>query len=519
MEKSNKIKINVDSSKKQINPMIYGNFIEHIGDCIHNGIWTYKPPNVPLVTGVPLLGEGVRKDLLEAIKEMRPTVLRAFGGCYSDVYHWKDAIGPRNERKVVKNLHWGVGGFGTIEGLGPDIKNQFGTDEFLTLCEIIGTKPYLNVNYGSGTPEEAADWVEYCNGSIDTEYGALRAKYGREKPYNVKVWGIANEIYAAWEKGYEKTPEDYAEKYLKFAKRMREKDPTIKLVAVGYDNSNWNQTVLKMIGKEWIDFLSIHRYLPNITGPSAGRKRRDNEKIYHALMASMPLIRDYINDTWNDIISVLGENTHVRIVFDEWGLWYLIKDVIRTNYNLQDGIWTALTLMTFQKMSYKCPIANWAQLVNCIGTIQTDPDGLILTPVYLAFKLFVDHMYNNLIEDVKVECKTFENRKYGSIPEYNNVPYIECNANINNEEDNLSLMIINKHFSENLKTTLEISGFTPYEKGTVIELTSTSPFDYNTLENRNNIQIKKKILKNVKTNMNLELQAHSVIVVKLTKST
>jgi alpha-N-arabinofuranosidase len=518
MEKSNKIKIKFDSSKKQINPMIYSNFIEHIGDCIHNGIWTYNPVNVPLVTDVPLLDEGVRKDLLEAIKKMKPTVLRAFGGCYSDVYHWKDAIGPRNERKVVKNLHWGVGDFGTIEGLGPDIENQFGTDEFLTFCEIIGAKPYLNVNYGSGTPEEAADWVEYCNGSIDTEFGALRAKYGRKKPYNVKLWGIANEIYATWEKGYEKTPEDYAEKYLKFAKKMREKDPTIKLVAVGYNNSNWNQTVLKTIGNEWINFLSIHRYLPNITGPSVGRKRRDNENTYHALMASIPLIKDYIDNTWNDIITALGENTHVRLAFDEWGLWYLIKDVIRTNYNLQDGIWTALALMTFQRMSYKCPIANWAQLVNCIGTIQTDPEGLILTPVYLAFKLFVDHMYNNLIEDVKVECKTFENKKFGSIPEYNNVPYIECNVNINNEGDNLSLMIINKHFSENLKATLEINGFTPNEKGTLIELTSTSPFDYNTLENRNNIQIKEKIIKNVKTNMNLELQAHSVIVLKLTKS-
>jgi len=107
MEKSNKIKIKFDSSKRQINPMIYSNFIEHIGDCIHNGIWTHDPVNVPLATDVPLLGEGVRKDLLETIKEMKPTVLRAFGGCYSDIYHWKDAIGPRNERKDVKNLHWG----------------------------------------------------------------------------------------------------------------------------------------------------------------------------------------------------------------------------------------------------------------------------------------------------------------------------------------------------------------------------------------------------------------------------
>ena len=373
------------------------------------------------------------------------------------------------------------------------------------------------MNYGSGTPEEAADWVEYCNGSIDTKYGALRAKNGRQEPFNVKIWGIANEIYAAWEKGYEEFPEVYAKKYLEFAKKMREKDPTIKLVAVGWIHSNWNQTVLRTIGEEWVDYLSIHRYLPNITGASVGRKRRDNEKIYHALMASMPLIENYINVTWNDIVAALGKESHVRIAFDEWGLWYLIKDVIKTNYNLQDGIWTALALMTFQKMSDISPMANWAQLVNCIGTIQTDPDGLILTPVYLAFKLFVDHMYNNLIEGVRVDCGTFDSKKSGSIPSRENVPYIVCNANINDDGNGLSIMIVNKHFTDKLKVNLEVKGFIPSEKGTIVELSSESPFDYSTIENRDKIQIIEKDIGSIKPNMTMELAAHSVTILKLTE--
>ncbi|MFX0072884.1 MAG: hypothetical protein ACFFAO_17545, partial [Candidatus Hermodarchaeota archaeon] len=328
MVELSKITIKVNSEKNTINPMIYGNFVEHLGDCIHNGVWTYDPINVPLVENEYPRIKRIRKDLLNALKDVKPTILRAFGGCYSDVYHWKDAIGPSSNRKTVKNLHWGTKEYENMDGIGPIIENQFGTDEFLSLCEIIGAKPYLNINYGSGTPEEAADWVEYCNGSIDTTYGALRAKYGRTLPYDVKIWGIANEIYGFWEVGYEKTPEDYTEKYLKFAKKMREKDQTIKLAACGYQNSSWNQNVLKNIGNDWVDFLSIHIYLPYFAGARDKMMHPDNEKCYHALMASIQLVEKHIKAMWNDIITALGKNTHVRIAFDEWGLWYLIKDII-----------------------------------------------------------------------------------------------------------------------------------------------------------------------------------------------
>jgi alpha-N-arabinofuranosidase len=513
----NRIIVNVDSKKKPINPMIYSNFIEHLGECIHNGIWAYDPITVPLIKRNPFL-IGIREDLFEAVINMKPTVLRAFGGCYSDVYHWKDAIGPRNTRKKVINEHWGKQEGINVEGVGPIIENQFGTDEFLTFCEEIGAYAYLNVNYGTGTPEEAADWVEYCNGSINTEYGALRAKNGREQPYNVKIWGIANEIYGFWEIGYEKNPEDYAKKYLEFAKRMREKAPTIKLVACGYENSKWNQIVLKNLGEKWVDYLSIHRYFPYLAGLGSKKKHPHHERCYHALMASTTLIEDYINNTWNDIIAALGNNTHVRIAFDEWGVWYNFNDIIKTNYNLQDGLWTALVLMTFQKMSDKCPMANWAQLINCIGTIQTDPDGLILTPVYLAFRLFVDHMECNLLEDVKIDCITFNNRNYGRIPKIKNVPYIDCNANINDNGDNLSIMMINKHFTDNMKINLEIRGFNPVKKGKLVELTSENPFDYNTINNRNKIIITEKDINNIDSKTTLQLSAHSVTILKLKKS-
>ncbi len=515
MSRENNIVVDVESKKKSINPMIYSNFIEHLGECIHNGIWAYDPVNVPLFKGNPKL-KGMREDVFNAVKNLKPTVLRAFGGCYSDVYHWKDAIGSRDSRKTVKNIAWNDPNL-LPEGTGPDIENQFGIDEFLTLCEEISAKPYLNVNYGTGTPEEAADWVEYCNCSTNTKYGALRAKYRRKEPYNVQFWGIANEIYGFWERGYEKKPENYAKKYLEFAKQMREKDPTIKLFACGWENSKWNQTLLKNIGEDWVDYLTIHRYFPNLFAKASGEKHPDKPKCYHALMASAPLIEQYINHTWEDIITALGKNTHVRIAFDEWGVWYVFKDVIKSNYNLQDGLWTALVLMNFQKMSDKCPMANWSQLVNCLGAIQTDPDGLILTPIYLALKLFKDHTYYNLIEDLDIKCETFDSRRYGRIPKSENVPYIDCNATINDKEDKLSIMFVNKHFTNNLIVNLELKSFNPSEQGEIIELNSESPFDYNTIENRNKIKLKHKKVEECKSKMTLELPAHSVVLLKLNK--
>lgn len=514
----NKVSINVDSPQKSIDPMIYSNFIEHLGECIHNGLWTYDPVNVPLIKGNPFL-VGVRKDILESVKDLKVSVLRAFGGCYSDVYHWKDAIGPRESRKIVKNKQWARFPISIFKGLGPKIENQFGTDEFCHFCEAIGAEPYLNINYSTGTPEEAAQWVEYCNGSVNTEYGALRAKNGREKPYNIKFWGIANEIWGRQEVGRERHPENYAKRYLLFAKAMREKDSNIKLVAVGWVKSAWNQAVLEGIGEEWVDYLSVHQYvpLPLKLSTIVGKKRKTTEESYYSLMTAARLIEKVINDTWEDITTILGKNSRVRIAFDEWGVWEKMRQIVKTNYYLQDGLCTSDMLLTFQRMSDKCPMANWAQLINCIGTIRTDLDGLILTPVYLAFKLFVDHTYNKIITGLDIECETFDSNKFGCIPKTNNVPYIECNATINNEGDKLSIMLINKHFTDDLNVELEINRFVPKEQGNIIELNSQSPFDYNTIENRNKIKLKQKKIGNIKPKMMIKLPEHSVIVLKLNK--
>jgi len=517
----NEIDINVAGSNKPIDQKIYSNFIEHIGYCIHNGIWTYDDSITdPLIKENPYF-IGIRESLLDAAKEMRISVLRAFGGCYSDVYRWKEAIGLRESRKKVKNLQWSRFPYKQFLHAGPDIGNQFGTDEFCHFCEAINAEPYLNVNYSTGTPKEAAQWVEYCNGSIDTEYGTLRAKNGREKPYNVKYWGIANEIWGPQEVGREKEPENYAKRYMIFAKAMRAVDPTIKLVAVGWWRSAWNRGVMQNIDPEFIDFLSIHRYVPFslIQLASPKRKRKSTESRYYSLLTAYKKIESDINHAWDDIVSVYGEDTHVRIAFDEWGIWYqAVRNAAKDNFNLQDGICTVDILLSFQKMTEKCSMANWAQLVNFLGSIRTDKSGICLTGVYHALKMVTNHSQNYLVEDISITCDAYDSKKYGLLKKRIDTPLLRANATIDNDSKNLSLIVINKHFSEAQQVNINLKGFTPQKQGTKLELNGASPFDYNTEDNRNRITVKETKMDSIQSTLDVVLPAHSVSIFKLTSN-
>ena len=517
----NKIEINIDGGKKPINQKIYSNFIEHIGYCIHNGIWTYDDSiSDPLIKDNPYF-IGIRENLLYAAKELKVSVLRAFGGCYSDVYHWKDAIGPRESRKKVKNLQWSRFPYKQFLHAGPDIGNQFGTDEFCHFCEAINAEPYLNVNYSTGTPKEAAQWVEYCNSSVDTEYGALRAKNGREKPYNVKYWGIANEIWGPQEVGREKNPEDYAKRYMIFAKEMRAVDPSIKLVAVGWWKQAWNRGVMENIDPEFIDFLSIHRYVPFslIQLASPKKKRKSTKSRYYSLLTAYKLIERDINAAWDDITSVYGQDTHVRIAFDEWGIWYQgLRNATRDNFNIQDGICTVDILLSFQKMTEKCSMANWAQLVNFLGSIRTDTNGICLTGVYHALKMVTNHSQNYLIEDLSINCDTYDSKKYGLLRKGHNTPLLRANATIDKEGKNISLIVINKHISEPQEVNINLKGFNPQKQGVKLELTGTNPFDYNTKDNRNKIAVEESKLYDVQSTMEIILPPHSVTIFKLKSS-
>ncbi|MCB0752111.1 MAG: alpha-N-arabinofuranosidase, partial [Ignavibacteriae bacterium] len=239
---TNQITINLDSGNVVIDKNIYGHFAEHLGNCIYGGFWVGEDSKIPNT-------RGIRNDVIEAMKEINPPVIRWPGGCFADYYHWKDGIGPQEQRPTMINSSWG--------GVTED--NSFGTHEFLDLCELIGAEPYICINVGSGTVQEAADWVEYVNSANESPMTKLRKQNGREKPWNVKYWAVGNE---SWGCGGNMSPEYYADLFNRFSTFLRAGD-LYKIASGGLpDDINWTSTVLDKTKRhsQLIDGYSYHYY-------------------------------------------------------------------------------------------------------------------------------------------------------------------------------------------------------------------------------------------------------------------
>ncbi|MFX0101958.1 MAG: alpha-L-arabinofuranosidase C-terminal domain-containing protein [Candidatus Hodarchaeota archaeon] len=523
------VRIDLGRPKKRIklSRFILGHFIEHLGLCIENGIWTYDDTSNELLGKEKL--ERVRKDLFQVIEALNPPIIRYPGGCFSDTYHWKDGIGPRETRPVRKNKAWG-GYKNTLYKLGPKERNHFGTDEFLTLCDELGAAPYLNVNFGSGTPEEAAEWVEYVNGGANTVGGKLRRENGHVEPYNVKIWGIANEIYGFWEIGdYRNKPREYGEKYLEFARVMKESDPTIELVAVGHDgSSDWNRPLLEVI-KDEVDYLSIHKYFgmkPGILGAIQFFLKKSpfpaTEAFYYILLNSPCTYDKLITSAEEDITSALGGDglERCKIAFDEWNIWasgYQGYRADKPPVTLREGLWTTLILNTFFRHGHSIGMANFSQLVNCLGMILTYEDGVVLTPHYLAFKMYVDGWQPWLVP-VDIDCDAITSEVFSKVFPAETAPLLDSIALTSEDGKQLSIFCVNKHFSNGVECEFDIEGNDAFEAVEEVEaciLTNDSPFAFNSREKPKEVELQKEKIKIKGLQFVHELPPHSVCCFKM----
>jgi len=294
-----RIKVDTERAISDIDPKIYGNFIEHLGRCIDGGVFQ---------EGSRLSdANGFRKDVLDAAKKMGIGILRWPGGNFSSNYHWKDGIGPRDQRPPRLEMAWG-----TVES------NRFGTHEFLQYTEMMGTTPYICANLGTGAWEEAQQWVEYCNSPEDTAMTRLRKQNGRQQPWKVTYWGLGNEMDGPWQMGH-RSADDYGKFALEAAKLMKLTDPSIKLIAAGSSNfgpgsdwTGWNRTVLEYL-KRHADYLSLHMYVGN----------RDND--LGEFMAISLSLDERIRTAEGIIRAALsGEprDRRIYIAWDEWNVWY-----------------------------------------------------------------------------------------------------------------------------------------------------------------------------------------------------
>ncbi|MEZ4933647.1 MAG: hypothetical protein R2788_16190 [Saprospiraceae bacterium] len=239
------IYVNADKGEHTISRHIYGHFAEHLGRCIYGGFYVGEDSDIPNVNGV-------RKDVVDALKEMKIPNLRWPGGCFADTYHWKDGIGPKEDRPSMLNIWWG------------NVKedNSFGTNEFLNMCELLGTEPYLSANVGSGTPQELTDWIKYTTHPAGSSpMPELREKYGRKEPWDVKYWGIGNE---AWGCGGNMTPEYYSNIYRQFTTfttDWRNSDGLFRIASgASSDDYNWTEVLMKNIPHKMLEAIALHHY-------------------------------------------------------------------------------------------------------------------------------------------------------------------------------------------------------------------------------------------------------------------
>ncbi|HEY3838287.1 MAG TPA: alpha-L-arabinofuranosidase C-terminal domain-containing protein [Bryobacteraceae bacterium] len=415
-----RVKIDTERAIGDIDPKIYGNFIEHLGRCIEGGVFEEKSP---------LSDEGgYRRDVLEAARKLNVTLLRWPGGNFSSNYMWKDGIGPRDQRPPRLEMAWG-----TVES------NRFGTHEFLKYIEMLGSEAYVCANLGTGSWTDAQQWVEYCNSAEDTEYTRLRKKNGRRDPWKVTYWGLGNEMDGPWQMGH-RSAEDYGKFALEAAKLMKWTDPNIKLIAAGSSNfgatadwTGWNRTVLEYL-KHHIDYLSLHRYVGN----------PDND--YYDFLASSLDLSDKI-ETAEGIIraSLSGEprNRKIYIAFDEWNVWYRARGgsqrgrrILEEHYNLEDALVVATFLNSFVNHCHIVKIANMAQLVNVIAPIFTSEKGMFLQTIYYPLQLFANNTKGQALE-LLVESPKYKTKRFDE------VSYLDVSAGY--DQGSLVVNVVNRH--------------------------------------------------------------------------
>jgi len=471
-----KIKIRKKKAGK-IDRNIYGHFIEHLKRCIYGGIYEENSS---------LSDEnGFRKDVLQAIKKLNVPVLRWPGGNFASNYHWLDGIGPKEKRQKKLDTVWMA-----------EDNNHFGTEEFIKYCRLIGAEPYICLNFGTGTLDEALGWVEYCNYDGDTYYANLRRKNRSEKPHRVKYWGLGNEIYGKWQHGY-CSAKEYAAKAREYAHFIKKIDPEIKTIAVGADNPDWDIEVIKTAGEK-IDYISIHTYFSSNDYLTVAGLPYFVDRRLKLLEASIEAGESYIK-----------KEKKIEIAYDEWNMWRKKLDD-EENYNLSDGLFASGVFHILHKHPKRVTMANLAQLVNVLGAIQTKGKKIILTPIYYAFLLYSNNTGNYLLES-NVESEKY-NFQYQD-KKIENVPFIDVSAT--EDDKNIYVSVINrKEKKEEVKIEIEKKVKT---EGEILILTGKKPTAVNTTE-KEEVKIEKENYNKFSQKFNFTFSPHSATILKIEKN-
>lgn len=436
-----KITINILDIIGDIDPRIYGSFIEHLGRAVYGGI--YEP------THETADDMGFRKDVLELVKALKVPVVRYPGGNFVSGYNWEDGIGDRSKRPRKLELAWN-----SIE------TNEIGIDEFQEWSRRAGAEIIMAVNLGTRGADEARNLVEYCNLDTDTYYAGMRRKNGFEKPFGIKMWCLGNEMDGEWQIGH-KTPQEYARLACETAKLMKLTDPEIELIACGSSAptmptfGEWERTVLREC-YDHVDYLSMHSYYGNTDDDTAD------------FLASSMDMEQFIIDTADICDEIKAEkksDKDIMLAFDEWNIWFHSKEqdkqvdrwqiappLLEDIFNVEDALVVGCLLITLLRHCDRVKIACLAQLVNVIAPIMTETGGrLWMQTIYYPFLHCSVNGRGKALRTV-CDCGTYDTKNHS------NVPYIDCIAAANGSD--ITLFAVNRSADESCE--LELNGFEGY---------------------------------------------------------
>jgi alpha-L-arabinofuranosidase len=436
------IKINTQQTAGTINRNIYGHFAEHLGRCIYEGIWVGKDSPIPNTNGI-------RNDVVEALRKLSIPVLRWPGGCFADEYHWKDGVGPADNRPRMVNTHWG----GTVEN------NHFGTHEFLELCEQLGTEPYINGNVGSGTVYEMQQWVEYMTFDGESPMSNWRKENGRDKPWKVTYFGVGNE---SWGCGGNMRPEYYADEYRRYATYVRNYGGNkIYKIACGASefDYNWTEVLMREAGR-YMDGLSLHYYtLPTGNWKDKGSATEfDATDWFETLRRTLRM--EELLEKHSAIMDKYDPAKRVGLIVDEWGTWYNVEPGTNPGFlyqqnSLRDALVAGINLNIFHQHCQRVQMTNIAQTVNVLqAMILTEGDKIVLTPTYHVFEMYKVHQD---AEHVPVELES-PSYTLGAV----SIPQLSVSCS-RNAEGKLHISLCNLHHAEGADVSLNLAGLAATE--------------------------------------------------------
>jgi alpha-N-arabinofuranosidase len=455
---------NRDFAIAPVDPRVFGGFLEHMGRAVYEGVYDPKSAHAD--------ENGFRKDVLGALQKMRYTAMRYPGGNFASGYHWMDGVGPKDKRPVMRDLAW--------QSTEP---NQFGTDEFMKMVGMMDWTPMFSVNLGTGTPEEARNWVEYSNSPAGTLYANMRAANGHTDPYNIKLWCLGNEMDGPWQLGH--VPADqYAIRAQQAAKLMKDADPTIELVACGSCTTGlptymeWDRVVLEYVGS-WAEYVSLHRYVGNENGDTAD---------FLAVTNSIDKQIEEMDAVCKFVQAKLKSKERHYLCFDEWNVWYRARHgehvdgrgkvaphLIEEQYNLEDALVAAGFLNSFIRHADSVKIANIAQIVNVIAPLLTRGDEMLHQSIYYPFVMYSNRRDGTALLP-SVAGPGYDSKSYG------HVDYVDTSAILG--DGVLHVFITNRSQNETAPVTVEFGGkILACENAEV--LTGPGPNALNTYENPN----------------------------------